>query len=126
MQHGKVDIKKFGLLPKDKEALVKFEKGESPERKNILYLTQRKKYGTFELFMDTFCCCCKSKEDSFEEEDEKDVANDNIKIIDMMIFSEKNVLYQAFSIIVSFLCLFSSYFYLYVAAFRFSKDIVED
>ena len=43
----------------------------------------------------------------------------------MLIFSEDNIIYQVFSIMVSFLCLFSSYYYMYVAAFRFSKEIVD-
>lgn len=48
-----------------------------------------------------------------------------MKVIDMLIFSENNSVYQVFNIMVSFLCLFSSYLYLYIAAFRFS-DIIEE
>ena len=41
--------------------------------------------------------------------------------INMLIFNEDNIFYQIFNIIISIICLFSSYFYVYVAAFRTLK-----
>ena len=61
---GKVDIKRFGLLPKEFEANKLLSNGDAKERKSILYLTNRKKaYGTWDWLMDTFCCCCPRGED---------------------------------------------------------------
>ena len=36
----------------------------------------------------------------------------------MLVFSEDNFFYQIFSICISFICLFSSYYYIYLTAFR--------
>lgn len=43
----------------------------------------------------------------------------------MLIFSEKNLMYQIFHIFVSFLSLISSYFYLYLASFRMIPNIYD-
>jgi hypothetical protein len=40
----------------------------------------------------------------------------------MLIFSEKNIVYQWFNIFISLLSIISSYFYLYIAAFREIED----
>ena len=46
---------------------------DNKERKNIVYLTNRKKKrGLWEKFLDTFCCCFMANEESYEEEEEED------------------------------------------------------
>jgi hypothetical protein len=60
-----------------------------------VYLTNRKRaYGTWDWCMDTFCCCFKGKDSDDEEmKKKKKKLDDNVKIIDMFIFSEANMLY---------------------------------
>ena len=61
-------------------------------------MTNRKKaYGTWDKLMDTFCCCCSKGEDSdddlAEEETNQDQSSENLKIVDMLIYSENNPVY---------------------------------
>ena len=57
--------------------------------------------------------------------EQKADAKENFPIIEMLIFSEKNFIYQIFHISVSLLSLLSSYFYLYLAAFRMMPHQVD-
>ena len=65
-------------------------------------------------------CCCLISDDPFDPDSEEDDEPEtgNIKIIDMLIFSENNVIYYLFSLFTSFLSMFSVYYYLYIVANR--------
>lgn len=69
-----------------------------------------------------FCGCVITPEDPDpDEEDEPETGN--LKIVDLLIFSEKNSLYFIFSMICQALSMFSVYYYLYIiAAGRFYKE----
>jgi hypothetical protein len=66
-------------------------------------------------------CCCFITPDDPDPEEEDEPETGNAKIIDLLIFSENNWIYYLFSLFVSFLCLFSVYYYLYVCAGRFHE-----
>ena len=96
---GNQDNKRLGQLPEERAALAEGEnKTERERRKSINYLTNRKKaYGNWERLTDTICCCCSKEEasddDINEETTNQDQAEENVKIIELLIYSENNPLY---------------------------------
>ena len=61
---------------------------------------------------DEICCGCISRNG------DQEMLEDRGSCIDKLVFSEENLLYLFFNFIVSVLNLVSSYFYIYLAAFR--------
>ena len=53
---------------------------------------------------------------------ENDKPKKSTSIAEKLIFSENNPVYQFVNFIVSLLYIFSSYFYIYIAAFRVEQD----
>ena len=119
------DFKKFGMNPDKKDEIdnqeYKYGKSDNKERRNLSYLTNRKPKKTLLERMYHAMCCCFITPDDPDPEEEDEPETGNAKIIDLLIFSENNWIYYLFSLFVSFLCLFSVYYYLYICAGRFHE-----
>jgi hypothetical protein len=123
---SKADFKRFGMKKEEKDIIdeqeYKYGKSDNKERRNIGYLTNRKKrLNIFERILEFFCCCFFSKvAENYDDEEPEDTGN--IKIVDFLIFEPKAAMYQVWKFFICFMCMFSCYYYLYITAGRFYVD----
>jgi hypothetical protein len=72
-----------------------------------------------EKFMLIFCSCFNWGKEPPTDPDEEEPETGNVKIVDMLIFSESNPIYNVWNFVICFMCMFSCYYYLYCTAGRF-------
>jgi hypothetical protein len=95
-----LEVKKFGILPSEWQ-LSKY---------NPLTLQKMKSHDS-DSDDGNACCGTGSNHDDEDDDHQKGC-------LERMVFSEENFLYVIFNFLVSILNLVSSYFYIYLAAFR--------
>jgi hypothetical protein len=57
---------------------------------------------------------------------EDQVETGNLKLVDLLVFSENSSIYYTWSFVICFMCMFSCYYYLYCTAGRFYVTKYED
>lgn len=112
-------MKTYGIKPED----YRYSAAGDPEQEdNIHFLLSKKREQTW---WKSLLPCLEFKEEEESSCDEGDRREDgNNALVEMLIISHDSKKYMVFEVIVNILCLVTSYFYMFLAAFR--KGELED